>query len=106
MQDWSDKPLDDREFPDDEDLEDGDEEEQILASLMPCPNCRRMIHEEAPQCPHCREWILGDTRDWRQSPKWYIRWGLYLTQVLLLNWLFWLAMGAVGAIVWVVSTGR
>lgn len=43
---------DDREFPDPSDMDDHDEPD-----LIPCPNCRRMINEDADWCHHCKEYV-------------------------------------------------
>ena len=34
---------------DDEDASDDD--------LLSCPACRRSVHEDTQQCPHCGDWI-------------------------------------------------
>ena len=43
---------DDRELPDPSDIDDHDEPD-----LLPCPNCRRMINEDADWCHHCKQYI-------------------------------------------------
>ena len=92
---FDEKPLEDREFPDEADVAEGDEDSSVR--LVRCPRCRELIHELAPQCPHCREWIVADMSDWRRSRKWYVRGGLHLARTLLWNWLFWLAVAAMAA---------
>ena len=95
-----DKPLEDKEFPDEEDLLDDDgEDEQPSLRLSRCPACGETVYEQAQQCPHCKEWISPARATWRDSRKWYVRGGLYLTKTLLLNWLFWLVLAAIAAIV-------
>ena len=91
---FEDKPLEDREYPDEDDLVD---EDDPSTRLVRCGNCGEMIHELAPQCPHCREWIIAGQSDWRSSRKWYVRGGLHLAKTLLWNWLFWLALAALAA---------
>jgi len=82
-----DKPLEEKEFPDEADLADADDD---VVSLRRCPACDRLVYEQAQQCPYCKEWIGPE--DWRQSRKWYVRGGLYLTRTLLINWIFWLVV--------------
>jgi len=89
-----DKPLEEREYPDEADVAEVDES----AKLVRCPACGELIYEEAPQCPHCREWIIASGPRWRQSRKWYVRAGLYMSKTLLWNWLAWLVLAAAGAI--------
>ncbi|OPX21703.1 MAG: hypothetical protein B1H04_06210 [Planctomycetales bacterium 4484_123] len=88
-----DKPLEDKEYPDESDLA-ADDDEQTLG-LMACPQCGRLVYEEATKCPYCGEWIVQP--GWRQSRKWYVRAGLYLTKTILINWFFWLALVAISS---------
>ena len=89
-----DKPLEEREYPDEADLAEGDEP----IELSRCPACGELIHEGSPQCPHCREWIVASGPRWRQSRKWYVRGGLYMSKTLLWNWVAWLVLAVAGAI--------
>jgi len=90
-----DKPLEEKEFPDEADLDGGDD---AVISVEPCPACGELIYEQAQQCPHCKAWVVGTGQRWRTSRKWYVRGGLYLAKTLVLNWLFWLALAAIGAV--------
>ncbi len=98
MSAWTDEPLDEREFPDDEDLIDA--EDEAPGSITPCPHCGCGMYEDAPQCPKCRQWVSDATGQWRRSGKWYVRGGLWLTRTLLLNWLFWIGSTALAALAW------
>ena len=93
-----DKPLEEKEYPDEADLAEEEQEEESGVRLRHCPACGELIHELAQQCPHCKEWITQPRHSWRESRKWYVRGGLYLTKTLLLNWLFWLALAAIAAV--------
>ena len=88
------KPLEEKEFPDEADLSDDEDEEESLR-LSHCRACGGLIHEHAQQCPYCKEWIVQPGQTWRDSRKWYVRGGLYMTKTLLLNWLFWLALAVI-----------
>jgi len=47
---------DDRDMPDPADMDDHDE-----PSLLPCPNCRKMINEDADWCHHCKQYVEHET---------------------------------------------
>jgi predicted nucleic acid-binding Zn ribbon protein len=47
---------DDRELPDPSDMDDHDEPD-----LLPCPNCRKMINEDADWCHHCKQYVMHET---------------------------------------------
>jgi hypothetical protein len=47
---------DDRELPDPSDMDEHDEPD-----LLPCPNCRRMINEDADWCHHCKQYVEHET---------------------------------------------
>lgn len=42
--------------PDEEWIEDEGADDPN-AEVMACPSCRRGVHEDTQQCPHCGEWI-------------------------------------------------
>ena len=49
---------DDRELPDESDMDESDEPE-----LIQCPHCRKYIPEDAEQCHHCGMYIsAGNSR--------------------------------------------
>ncbi len=57
---WNDEP--DEEWVEDE-AEDSDED------LLSCPSCRKSVHEDTQQCPHCGDWITpvelsGRAKNW------------------------------------------
>jgi hypothetical protein len=93
----SDKPLEEREFPDESDLVDQQEESPI--GFVYCPACGEPTIEEAPRCPHCGEWFVHPGQGWRRGGKWYVRGGLYLVRLILVNWLFWLLLAAAAAVI-------
>lgn len=55
------------------------------ADLLLCPSCRRLVHEDTQQCPHCGDFI---TPVYPQSP---IKRVLFAAVVILLisSFLFW-----------------
>jgi len=34
-----------------------EDEEDSSDDLLVCPSCRREVHEDTQQCPHCGNWI-------------------------------------------------
>lgn len=92
----ADEPLSEDEFPDEADLV--DEEDDVLATIVHCPACGAAMHEDSPQCPSCREWVAPGAAHWRQSPKWYIRGGLWASRAILLNMLIGLALALLAAL--------
>lgn len=48
----------DREFPDASDTDGGDDENDLLS---PCPNCKRMMYDDAEQCPYCGHYASAET---------------------------------------------
>jgi hypothetical protein len=63
----SDDDDDDREGVDPEGPDPSDMDFSDEPDLAVCPNCRRMISEEAERCQHCGEYITpGET----PMPKW------------------------------------
>ena len=91
------KPLEEKEYPDEADLAAEDDEQTL--GLMACPQCGRLVYEEAAKCPYCGEWIVQPGGRWRQSRKWYVRGGLYLIKTILINWIFLLALLAISSAV-------
>ena len=72
--DWDD------EYEDDFDGEDDDE------PTVPCPYCRREIHEDAQRCPYCEQYI--STEDAPPQPKpWWILVGVAVCLLLILIWI-------------------
>src|SRR5580765_6316741 len=74
---------DDRDLPDPSDMDDHDEPD-----LIPCPNCRRMINEDADWCHHCKQYVEHETAT--RSKLTVIVVGLILAMIVLggLGWLF------------------
>jgi len=77
--DWEDE-----DFDDDYDQEDDDE------PTVPCPYCRREIHEEAQRCPYCEKYISGEDAPLTRKPWWiYLTVGICL--IIALRWIFFIA---------------
>jgi len=76
---WDDDAWD--EDPDEEYDVDDDEDDVTV----PCPYCRRQIHEDAERCPYCEQYISAE--DAPASPKpWWLVLGVAVCLVILLWW--------------------
>ena len=58
---------------DDPDIDDepGDDVETLA-----CPACGERIYEEAPQCPHCGEYVTHSTSPLIGRPWWFVLFGI------------------------------
>lgn len=65
-QDDENDELEDREFPDEADMDSSDEDEE--AETRPCPRCHRPVYVEAHACPYCGAAILANGRG--RKPLW------------------------------------
>ncbi len=72
--DWGDDPADEVESEADDE------------PTLPCPFCRREIHEEAERCPYCEQCISDEDRR-RGAKPWWIVIGVVLCLVMMLWWL-------------------
>jgi hypothetical protein len=52
-------------FDDEEDFEDED-------STIPCPYCRRQIHEDSERCPYCEKYLSREDAPPGRKPWWMI----------------------------------
>ena len=77
---WND---DDDHEPDDCDSDDSDPDKADNASglegvyddeepTVPCPYCRREIHEDAEQCPYCEQYISREDAPPARKPWWFV----------------------------------
>ena len=70
----------------DDDLEDDFDGEEDDEPTVPCPYCRREIHEDAQRCPYCEQYI--STEDAPAQPKpWWILVGVAVCLLLVLLWI-------------------
>jgi hypothetical protein len=64
-----------------EDWDDDDEEPTI-----PCPYCRRQIHEDAQHCPYCENYISEEDMPPARKP-WWIVVGALLVLLIIYWWI-------------------
>lgn len=70
-----------RRFADDEAEDDWDDEASWDDDLdedpaddntVPCPHCRRQIHEDAERCPYCERYLSDEDTVTFQKPWWVV----------------------------------
>ena len=67
--------------------DDGDEDEDEEPTV-PCPYCRRQIHEDSPRCPYCGNYISEDDTAPNHKP-WWIIVGVLLVFYIIYHWIAW-----------------
>jgi hypothetical protein len=53
---------------------------------VPCPYCRREIHEDAQRCPYCERYISEEDAPPRPKPWWLVA-GVVVCLLLMLLWI-------------------
>ena len=80
--DWEDSWADDED--DDFDADEGDQDDE---PTIPCPNCRREIHEDAQRCPYCERYISDEDASPGRKP-WWIIVGSLACFYIFYRWIF------------------
>ena len=76
---------DDDELDDDYDADEGGVDEDDEDVTIPCPYCRRQIHEDAERCPYCEQYISAEDAPAQPKPWWIVA-GVVVCLVILLWW--------------------
>jgi hypothetical protein len=84
---WDEVDDDDADW--DEDPAGDDDESDEDEPTLPCPYCRREIHEEAERCPYCDHYISDEDRRRAAKPWWLVA----SVAVCLILVLWWIAAG-------------
>lgn len=71
------------EWDDDPDADEGEDEEDTI----PCPYCRRDIHEDAQRCPYCESYISREDAPPGRKP-WWIILGVVACLYVVYRWIF------------------
>jgi predicted nucleic acid-binding Zn ribbon protein len=72
-----------RHITDEDEWDDDDEDEE---PTIPCPYCKRQIHEDSQRCPHCEQYISEeDTPPSRK--RWWIIIGVLICLYLIYLWI-------------------
>jgi hypothetical protein len=82
------KDWDDDEFAAEDSFDDDSFADDSLDDepTVPCPYCNRAIHEDAPRCPYCENYISAeDSPPTRKS--WFIILGAIVTLILMYWWI-------------------
>jgi aspartate carbamoyltransferase regulatory subunit len=64
------------------DLSFDEDDEQTI----PCPYCKREIHEDAPRCPYCERYISEEDAPRSRKP-WWMLVGLLLCLYAIYRWI-------------------
>ncbi|HEX3728143.1 MAG TPA: hypothetical protein VHV08_17950 [Pirellulales bacterium] len=74
--------MDDDEDDFDEDYPEDDDDE----TTVPCPYCRREIHEDSERCPYCEHYISGEDAPAERKPWWIVA-GVILCLLIVIRWI-------------------
>jgi hypothetical protein len=74
--------VDDLEDDFDEDYPEDDDDE----STVPCPHCKREIHEDSQRCPYCEHYISKEDSPAGRRP-WWIVVGVIVCLYVVLRWI-------------------
>lgn len=70
------------DWDEDGDADDGDDD------TIPCPYCRRHIHEDSVRCPHCENYLSEeDDHETPRKKPWWIIIGVLLCFVVFYLWI-------------------
>jgi hypothetical protein len=67
----------------DDDRDDAEDDEE---STIPCPYCKRPIHEDSQRCPHCENYISKEDAPAARKP-WWIIVGALLSFYVVYRWI-------------------
>ncbi len=74
-------------FVEEDDWEEGaeppDDEDELT---VPCPHCQRPIHEDAPRCPYCGNYITEEDAPPTRKPWWLVV-GALLCLYVVYRWI-------------------
>ena len=73
---------DESEWDEEDDAYDDDDE----SAVVPCPYCRREIHEDAERCPYCERYISAEDQPGTRQP-WWIIGGVLVCLLIVLWWI-------------------
>ncbi|MEX2186559.1 MAG: hypothetical protein WD875_07185 [Pirellulales bacterium] len=79
---WDDAAGDDAEV-DEGEVDEADEDEPTV----PCPYCRREIHEDALRCPYCEQYISTEDAP-RAARPWWLLIGVAACIYAVLRWIW------------------
>ena len=73
---------------DDDESDEGDDEEASDDDepMIPCPYCKRQIHEDSQRCPYCDHYISEEDAPPARKP-WWIILGTLLCLYIVYRWI-------------------
>lgn len=83
--DWDD---DEPSWEDSESFWDSEDYGDETDDTIPCPYCRREIHEDAERCPYCERYVSDEDAPPTPKPWWFVV-GFLLCLYVLFRWLVW-----------------
>jgi hypothetical protein len=71
------------EWDDEDDLDYSSDDEDD--DTIPCPYCRRPIHEDSQRCPHCENYISEEDAPTRKP--WWLIIGVVVCLLIVYSWI-------------------
>ena len=65
---------------------DRDERDEDEEPTVPCPYCKRQIHEDSPRCPYCGQYVTDEDVVPARKP-WWIIVGVLLVFYIIYRWM-------------------
>lgn len=78
---------DEPDFDEEADGADGPDEDEDEPTV-PCPYCRREIHEETSRCPYCEHYVSDEDAPSRRKPWWLVI-GVVACLYAVYRWITW-----------------
>jgi hypothetical protein len=72
-------------WEDDDDDDDLPEEDDDEEPTIPCPYCRREIHEDSQRCPYCEHYISSEDAPVRKP--WWLILGVGICLYVVYRWI-------------------
>jgi hypothetical protein len=79
---------DDRDDDDELDEEADDYDSSDDEPTIPCPYCRREIHEDSQRCPYCAHYLSREDAPPARKPWWMIL-GVAVCLYVVYRWIVW-----------------
>lgn len=84
---WADDEWDaEDDYPAWDDDFDADQDDDDDDVTVPCPHCRRLIHEDAERCPYCERYLSEEEPGFSPKP-WWVLLGAFLSLYVVYRWI-------------------
>jgi len=74
------------DYLDHDDDFDDDEPEEEDEPTVPCPYCKRQIHEDSQRCPYCEQYISEEDAPASRKPWWIVA-GVVVCLYIVFRWI-------------------